>query len=72
MRKEERRERNDRQDTEKRKRRMEKRTYEGCKWKTEIMQEKKWTQNRKIKIKGEYIREGISLSTRKSPQYNLQ
>lgn len=41
MRKEERKERNDRQDTEKRKRRMEKRTYEGCKWKTEIMQEKK-------------------------------
>lgn len=41
MRKEERKERNDRQDTEKRKRRMEKkRTYEGCKWKTEIMQEK--------------------------------
>lgn len=74
MRKEERKERNDRQDTKKRKRRMEKRTYEGCKWKTEIMQEKEknWTQNRKKMIKGEYIREGISLSTRKSPQYNLQ
>lgn len=44
-----------------------KRTYEGCKWKTEIMQEKEKNAYKIEKmIKGEYIREGISLSTRKT------
>lgn len=66
MRKEERKERNDRQDTKKRKRRMEKKDIRGMQMENRNYARKKMDTKQKKKIKGEYIREGISLSTRKT------